>query len=129
MLNTDQRWRQYWLGVAERLQRQREEEDVEYFLFTLTADQTGKVWRSSFSHFIGFTPPKPRFELRQASVIDPTTARAQLQKIGKPPLIVNAGDDFVAFLFLGGHAIIQRSILEQEFPHWLEPRPVAPGGA
>ena len=107
------------IDALKRLLTQQPIEVRKYYCLTLTADHEGKLWTSVYSKFAGYSSGTPQFELRRPSHVQPENTRSSLEQINEPAFMVNDLDDAVAFVLIGGHAIINTEIAVTLFPHAL----------
>jgi hypothetical protein len=117
------------IDALKRLLTQQPIEGAKYYCLTLTADHEGKLWTSVYSKFAGYSSGTPQFELRRPSHVQPENTRSSLEQINEPAFMVNDLDDAVAFVLIGGHAIINTEIAVTLFPHALTVENCAPLGA
>jgi hypothetical protein len=108
-----------------RLRNQKPIKDADYYEVTLLGNEDGTIEIRTQTIFDGYTDTIPRRELRVASLVDPEKMMSALNEIGEPALLVNNAQDFVIFYMFGGHAVIEKSLVEKHFPKLLEPRETA----
>jgi hypothetical protein len=91
-----------------------------YYALTLTADENNRITWSCQSSWVG-EGTKAMWELRGPCLIHPGKMLALWRSIGQPGIVVGDRETFVIFLRVGGHAIVEQSLVQQLIPHVLEP--------
>ena len=92
----------------------------EYYSFTLTADEQGRVVQTVYSHWTGWADGEPRRELRAASLVKPEAMARTWTQLRMPYLIVNTEEQFASYFgWLGGHALVSRELAERFCPEIL----------
>jgi hypothetical protein len=96
-------------------------EESDYYQISLIADDDGKLYYSTLSHWVGFAE-NPRREIRQTSLINPKGVMERFTSMGLPVFVINNENDFHLFRWvIGGHSIIEKSIVEQHLSYILKP--------
>ena len=94
-----------------------------YYCVTLLGTKDGKINRYCQSRFSGYTETKPRREIREGCLVEPTKMRDLFQVISEPAVIVNTPSDLYVFLLIGGHGLIEKSLGEKHFGDLLAAEP------
>ena len=99
----------------------------EYYAVTLTADESGKIWWTTTTHWVGFTDGKPRLEIRRASLVGAKTMARNWSLLRETFVIVNATAELACFVgIMGGHALVEKSLAERHLPDVIRPSDCAP---
>lgn len=98
-----------------------------YHCVMLLGREDGTIVPSVQSRFCGFSEGRPRRELREGAPVRPKVMLELLRSIGEPGLLVNDDVDFYLYLLLGGHGVIERSLLlgHKDFARLIAPRETA----
>lgn len=104
------------------------ESEVEYFAFTLTANEDDRIVWNARMDIHGVTNTKPVRELRGPCLVDGQKMLSLWRDVGTPGLVVGTRTQFAVFLHLGGNALVETKIAENYLPELLVPKPVVPTG-
>jgi hypothetical protein len=104
----------------------RVEPNAHYYALTLTADEDNRIMWSCQSSCVG-EGTKVMWELRGPCLVHPGKMLTLWQRIGQPGIVVGDRETFGIFLRVGGHAIVEQSLVQQLIPHVLEPVESVPG--
>ena len=96
----------------------------EYYCFSLLGNPDGPSTTVCRSHWIGFSDGDPPRDIRVASIVKPDEMIGLLKSIGEPPVIVRDQNAFRMWYLWGGHAIIEKSVAESNFPDWMKGREI-----
>jgi len=99
-----------------KVMNQKPIENEDYLMIRLTAAPNGIIHCDIHTMFVGFSDGSPKCEIREPSIIDPQIAKRTLNKIGKPPLIVNSIEDLTLFRPFGGNGIIRKKLIDEYWP-------------
>lgn len=98
-------------------------DDFDYYQVSLLSDRDLKMYYSRISHWVGFTDGRPRREIREASIIMPNGIINRFATMNRKVLVINNEADFHFFRWItGGHAIIEKSIAEDQLKYVLDPK-------
>ncbi len=100
------------------------DETSEYFALTLTAETDGRVILAGQTIWVGWDEDKDagkRVERRKLSLVVAERIAQFWMEFEMPFCVVNDIDNFIKWYITGGHALVEKSIAEQVFPHKLEP--------
>jgi hypothetical protein len=86
------------------------------------ADQPSLGWNT---HWIGYTETRPTREVRQVSRVDPILTVQSLREFGRPALVVNKPQDFIALMMFGGFGVVAEAVGLFFYPDLLEPMEMA----
>lgn len=106
------------------------EPETEYFAVSLVATDEGSSL-AFWTHWVGWADGSPegsRWELREASLVDPQAALNLWGEIGQGGMVVSDPNHLMLFLRAGGNALIAAGVARRWFPTWLEPRACLPDG-
>lgn len=96
----------------------------DWFAFRRLGTTAGKQQISCQSVFAGFSEERPFRELREARLVKPDKWRELATTIFEPPITVSDNLSLLAWLLLGGEALIERSIAEAHLAERLSPHEV-----
>lgn len=96
-----------------------------YYLADLSADVSGQPSLGWNTHWIGYTESRPRREIRKVSRVDPVLAVQSLREFGRPALVVNKPQDFIALMMFGGSGVVAEAVGLFFYPDLLEPMEMA----
>jgi len=101
---------------------------LEYYSVRLTADSEGRIRRSAYTHWVGFTESKPRREIREGSIVRPEIMIDSWEKLSVPYWVVSTEEEMIAYLCWGGLALVEKSLGERYFADVIAPSECAPDG-
>lgn len=118
------------LQVEELVQELHEiDTNAQYYQFTLTASEDGTFCWSTQTHWVGWSDETERFELRQASLVNPHWFIRHWNGVQESYVVVNDTRSLYVYLaYLGGHALVEKSIAEKALGDLLEPSATARSG-
>lgn len=76
------------------------------------------------SVFAGYTEERPFRELRRACAVDPLKCQEICRRLFESPIVVFDRESTLAWVLLGGEALVSLEIAEALFPHRLAPHEV-----
>lgn len=86
------------------------QEAANYYVFSLSADQNGKVTLDSQTTWTGWADDAHRVELRQPMLIKPNWFANFWIDCQTPFHVVNSADDYAKWYLFGGHALMENNI-------------------
>ncbi|TDO06519.1 HNH endonuclease [Mycobacterium sp. BK086] len=112
-------------GDGDRAQRLREltiaRPGAKYFALTLRANRRGQpVWHAQ-TRFVGWSDRNPRWEMRQASLVDAVKMTQLWNSINQTWLVVHDDHAFALFVRRGGNALVERKFAEKRMPGVISP--------
>jgi hypothetical protein len=97
--------------------------DATYFAFTVGADEGGKMWSSTQTHWVGFADKERRVELREISPVQGERMAEHWKTFREPFYVVNDNRGFAKWMLSGGHALVTEEQTQRHLPFEFEPRP------
>ncbi|MDJ0796894.1 MAG: HNH endonuclease [Calothrix sp. MO_167.B12] len=97
--------------------------EAEYYSITFTANSSGEVFSSCYSHFVGWENLDRRIELRAASLVKANRMLSFYRSIGEICLVIDSLEDVAIFLLFGGHGLVEKTVAENALPDQLKPQP------
>src|SRR5687768_3047939 len=108
-----------------RLYREREPDpSKDWYAFCRTLTSDGKLSIGSQTEFIGYTDERPFREQRQASCVRPDIWRKHMSELRELPLTAEDNSSFLAWLILGGEALVEKSVARRTMAESLKPHEV-----
>ena len=74
-------------------------EGAEYYEISKLADEAGKMFFGTNTHWVGFSETKPKREIREASIVDAVHTINLYKLINRPLFVVNTEDELTFFLY------------------------------
>lgn len=101
---------------------------LEYYSVRLTADSEDRIWRSACTEWVGFTESSPRREIRKGRLVSPEIMIDSWNKLSVPYWVVSTEEEMIAYLCLGGPALVEKSLGERYFADVIAPNVCAYDG-
>jgi hypothetical protein len=102
--------------------------DAQYYLIEQHRNDVGQIHHySTYSHCVGKSMLRPDWEVREASLMNPTRVIEMYSTMRRDLRIVNTDSDASAFLLAGGVGLVEKSIADDLFCNLILPTEVAPG--
>ncbi len=105
------------------------DENRDYYAFTFTADETGRLNFSTQTAWNGWANDKLVNEIRIPSLVKPDKMAKGWELMRQPYLVVNRDEHYFVFCILGGNALIAADIVQKIDPQLLAPSICAQSGA
>src|SRR5437667_245377 len=96
---------------------------IDYFALSFSADSEGKSSLDGQTIWTGFADKEKRIELRKFSLVHPKRMADCRIRLGQPFMVVNIKLDFLRWFGAGGHALVNKKVIEVVFPDALKPSP------
>lgn len=101
---------------------------ADYFALTLTAAADGTIMWGAQTGWVGESPTRPGWEMREPCLVKPHVMLDLWRGIGQPGLVVNTADQLGIFLRVGGHALVLQEVAEEWLPDLIAPAEYAQVG-
>ncbi|GAB7141649.1 hypothetical protein LRC484719_02340 [Mycobacterium riyadhense] len=92
-----------------------------YFALTLGANRRGRPFWGSQTHFVGWSERNPRWEIREASLVDADRMMWLWKQINQSWLVVHDDPALAVFVRRGGHALVEKELAEDRLPNVICP--------
>ena len=86
--------------------------DRKYFALTLGANRRGKPFWERQTHFVGWSERNPRWEIREASLVNADWFIEVWKETNQSWLVVHDARALAVFLRRGGHALVEKDLAE-----------------
>ncbi len=101
----------------------------DYYALTLTANRRDGITVSYQTQWVGWSKRREGWEIRQASLVNPTMVTYAWTAIGHEWVAVHDLGQLAIFFQLGGHAIVEKTCMERWLPELLQPGECVHDGA
>jgi hypothetical protein len=101
----------------------------EYFALTLGVNRRGQLFWDKQTHWVGWSQRNPRWEIREASLVDPDWMMWIWRETNRSWLVVHDDLAFAIFLERGGHALFEKEFAERRIPEVIGPHECIHDGA
>ncbi|MEH2071667.1 MAG: HNH endonuclease [Nostoc sp.] len=103
--------------------RKQPNSEAQYYSITFTANSSGEVFSSCYSHFVGWENSERRIELRAASLVKADTILNFYRSIGESCLVIDSFEEVAIFLLYGGHGLVEKTVAKNALADELKPQP------
>ncbi len=100
------------------------EDDQEWLAFCRSASEDGSLEVTCQSAFAGISEVRPFREMRVASAVHPQRWHDLVSRVHEAPIVVCDKNAMLAWMLLGGEALVTREMATISDPEWLEPTEV-----
>ncbi|WP_324191347.1 HNH endonuclease [Nocardia cyriacigeorgica] len=101
----------------------------EYFALSLGVNRRGRPFWGSHTHWVGWSKRNPRWEMREASLVDAGQMMLLWKRTGRSWLVVHDDRALAVFVRLGGHALVEKELAEHRLPDVIAPHECVRDGA
>ncbi|MEU9808547.1 HNH endonuclease signature motif containing protein [Mycobacterium sp. NPDC050853] len=95
--------------------------DRKYFALTLGANRRGKPFWGRHTHFVGWSERNPRWEMREASLVDADQLVWLWKEINQSWFVVHDVLAYGFFFRWGGNALVEKDFAEDHIPDVISP--------
>jgi HNH endonuclease len=99
-----------------------------YYALTLIAHARGRIGWSAYSHFVGMSSKRVGWELREASLVDPSVMSGWWADLGHDWLVVEDRAALSVWIRVGGHALVDPELAREHLPMMVAAQETAPDG-
>jgi hypothetical protein len=95
--------------------------DCEYYAITLIADDKKNIIYDTMSYFVGWSEENPNWEVRAPRLVYPQFCEVFWRQRNYPFACFHSADDLPLFFLGGGHALIEKQLMQDKMQQFLEP--------
>jgi hypothetical protein len=101
-------------------------EGMDYYFIETIAQPDGKIVRSTYTHWVGFTDSSPMREIREGSIVHPERFITGWRKMLMPYVVVSTPPEMFIYFHVGGCALVEKTLAKEFFANVILPAECAP---
>lgn len=103
--------------------------DGDYYALTLGVNRRGRPFWSAQTHWVGQSERHPGWEIRAASLMDPTGMTRAWTELGQGWVAVHDDTSLAMYLRIGGNALVEKGLADVRLPEVVGPSECMHDGA
>ncbi|WP_406135918.1 HNH endonuclease [Streptomyces albidoflavus] len=103
--------------------------DGDYYALTLGANRRGRLFWSAQTHWVAYSERHPGWEIRAASLMDPTAMTHTWSVLGRDWVAVHDDTSLAMYLRIGGNALVDKELADTRLPEVVGPSECMHDGA